>query len=63
MSHNIDLSGESGQQASYDTEDWFRHLGATEEDIREARRLSGEIFPPDDEGEDAPAAVDHADTR
>lgn len=63
MSHNVDLSGESGQQASYETEDWFRHLGATEEDIHEARRLSGGLFPADDESEDTPPAVAHADTR
>lgn len=36
------LDEEPGALEAYETEDWFRHLGATEEQIREARRIARE---------------------
>lgn len=30
------------EPAYYETEDWFRHLGASEEQIEEARRIASE---------------------
>ncbi|HKV84724.1 MAG TPA: hypothetical protein VJN88_09220 [Ktedonobacterales bacterium] len=34
-------SAQSSVRTAYETEDWFRHLGATEEQIRESARLAG----------------------
>lgn len=35
-----DLGRHDGAPRHYETEDWFRHLGATEEQITEARRIA-----------------------
>lgn len=58
----------------YETEDWFRHLRMTDDDIREARRLADENIPTHNEEDTLwrnrarlshqqriafPAAVDH----
>jgi len=34
------LRGGDRERGAYETEDWFRHLGATEEQIAEARRIA-----------------------
>jgi hypothetical protein len=47
-------SGDDGPY--YETEDWFRHLGATEEQIRESARLAA---LPEDEAR--PSGHDDAD--
>jgi predicted transcriptional regulator len=33
-------SAQPSVRTAYETEDWFRHLGATEEQIRESARLA-----------------------
>ena len=34
------LRGCDRERGAYETEDWFRHLGASEEQIAEARRIA-----------------------
>lgn len=46
-----------------DLEDWFRSLGATEEQIRKSAELADVLFPPDDPETPTPAADEHADVR
>ena len=42
LAHMIDSLTVSGTRRVYETEDWFRHLGATEEQIAESARLERE---------------------
>jgi hypothetical protein len=38
----IDILDEGPVGTAYETEDWFRHLGMTEEQIQEAHRIASE---------------------
>lgn len=35
-----DLRGREGEARYYETDDWFRHLGATEQQISESKRIA-----------------------
>jgi CheY-like chemotaxis protein len=48
---------------AYEMEDWFRHLGMTEEEIAHSAQLADELFPPDEPTVDSAPTVEHADSR